>query len=117
MNPEYLPSAANSYGNFLEGVAALIRAGHIDRGLVYESLGNNYRWWWAALAPWARRVRTEDGDPSIYEHFEWLTSVMAEMDGKAGLGPSYDEAYLAGTLDGRMQTVRDQIRLAEELRL
>src|SRR3989442_1467834 len=60
VNPEYLPSAANSVGNFLEGVAALVRAGHIDRGLVYESLGNTYRWWWAALAPFARRVRIDE---------------------------------------------------------
>jgi hypothetical protein len=116
VNPEYLPSAANSVGNFLEGVAALVRAGHVDRGLVHESLGNTYRWWWAALAPFARRARIEADDPFVYEHFEWLAGVMAEMDRKAGVGASYDEAFLAGTLDERIERARDQIRIAEELR-
>jgi hypothetical protein len=116
VNPGYLPSAANSVGNFLEGVAALVRAGHIDRDLVYESLGNTYRWWWAALAPYARRARIEAGDLGIYEHFEWLTGVMAEMDRKAGVSALYDEAFLASTIDERIQRARDVIRVAEELR-
>jgi hypothetical protein len=117
VNPEHVPEgAASSVGNFLEGVAALVRARHVDRGLVYESLGNTCRWWWAAFAPYARRARIEDDDPSVYEHFEWLAGVMTEMARKAGVGPSYDEAFLASTLDRQIQTYRQQIRVAEELR-
>ena len=66
--------AATSITNYLETVAALIRAGHIDRKLVYAFLGSRYRWWWALLAPNIRRAREEADDPAVGEHFEWLVA-------------------------------------------
>jgi hypothetical protein len=54
--------------------------------------------------------------PRLSRHHEWLAGVVAEMDRKAGLGPSYDEAFLANTIDERIQRARDMIRVAEELR-
>jgi hypothetical protein len=117
VSPENVPyGAATIVGDFWENVGALVRAGHLNRSIVYDVLGNGPRWWWAALSPLARRGRVEAGDPAIYEHFEWLADVMAEMDRKAGLSVPYDEAYLASTLDRKIEMARDRIRLAEELR-
>ncbi|MDO8483354.1 MAG: hypothetical protein Q7S35_00225, partial [Candidatus Limnocylindrales bacterium] len=108
--------AATFLINFLENVAALVRAGHVDRRLVYENFGSRCRWWWVALAPNTRRARMEAKDPTVGEHFEWLAGVMAELDRKAGVGVPYDDAHLASTLDRRIQNAQDQMRVAEELR-
>jgi hypothetical protein len=117
VNPEQVPYGAASFvADFWESVALLVRAGHVDRRLVYEYMGNSVRWWWAALAPWTRRSRIERGDPKNGEHHEWLAGLMAEMDGKAGVGPLYDEAYLASTLGRRIENEQGRLRIAEELR-
>ena len=108
--------AATSITNFLESVAALIRAGHIDRKLVYEFLGTRTQWWWVLLAPNIRRAREEAGDPAVGEHFEWLVGVMAHMDRKTGVQSVYDDAHIAGTLDRRIQNAQERMQAAEELR-
>lgn len=108
--------AATSITNYLETVAALIRAGHIDRKLVYEFLGSRYRWWWALLAPNIRRAREEADDPAVGEHFEWLVGVMAGMDRKTGVGAEYTDEHVANTLGRRIQNAQERMRAAEELR-
>jgi hypothetical protein len=117
VKPEKVPSGAASFiFDFWEGMAPLVRAGHVDRWLVHEYLGTGCRWWWAALAPYTRRVRIELGSPRVGEQFEWLAGVMAEIDGNAGVSPLYDDAYLAGTLHKRIHDEQDRVRLAEDLR-
>ena len=108
--------ASTSIMNYLETVASLIRAGHIDRKLIYEFMGSRYRWWWVVLAPNIRRARQEAEDPAVGEHFEWLVGVMADMDRKTGVRASYDEAHLPTSLDRRIQNTQDRMRAAEELR-
>jgi len=108
--------AATSITNYLESVAALIRAGHIDRKLVYESLGSRYQWWWVLLAPNIRRARNEAEDPAVGEHFEWLAGVMAGMDRKTGVRAVYDDSHVASTLGRRIQNAQERMRAAEELR-
>jgi hypothetical protein len=117
VNPEQVPYGAASFvADFWESVGLLVRAGHVDRRLVYEYMGNSVRWWWAALGPWTRRSRIERGDPKNGENHEWLAGVMAEMDKKAAVSLTYDEAYLASSLDRRIENERDRLRVAEELR-
>ena len=116
-DPADLPYGAASFlAAFWEDVALLVRAGHVDRRLVYESIGNTCRWWWAALSPWTRRTRIEAGDPRTGANFEWLAGAMAEMGSQAGIDAPYDDAYVASTLDRRIQRAQADIRLAEELR-
>jgi hypothetical protein len=116
-DPADLPYGAASFlAAFWADVALLVRAGHVDRRLVYQSVGNTCRWWWAALSPWTHRVRIEADDPRTGRDHEWLAGVIAEMDMKEGVSHPFDEAYLASTLDRRIQRARDDIRLAEELR-
>jgi hypothetical protein len=114
--PENVPEGAGSVvADFWDRVAGLVRAGHVDRKLVYESYGNSCQWWWAALAPATRRYRIETGDPAGGAHFEWLAAVMAEMSGTAGTH-QFDEASLARTLDRRTRTLQERLDAAEELR-
>lgn len=115
--PENVPyGAASSIGDFWEGIGYLVRAGHIDGKLLYESLGSSVRWWWAALARWATSVRIETGQPGALEHFEWLAGQIDVMDRKAGASVVYDDSYIASTLDKRIENDRDRLRTAEELR-
>jgi len=116
-DPAHVPfGAAASLGDYWDNVAALVRAGHVHRRLVYANLGIDIPLWWATLAPFERRYRIESGDPTGGVHFEWLAGVMAEMARKAGGGVRFDEAYLASTFDRRIQRARDEIRLEEDLR-
>jgi len=115
--PEDLPEAASSFLiNFWENVASLVRAGHVDRKLVYEYMGSRCRWWWTALAADTRRAREVAQDPAVGEHFEWLAGVMAQLDKEGNVGAPYDPAHLMSTLDRRIQNAEGSIRVAEELR-
>ena len=117
VRPENVPSGAASYvRDFWDDMALLIKAGHVDRRLVYESFTAPCRAWWATLAPVTRRLRIEAADPRLSAYHEWLAGVMAEMDAKAGLVQTYDEAFITSQLDERVERARDQIRIAEELR-
>ena len=58
--PEHVPDgAAGMIRDFWDDVASLVRAGHVDRGLVYQTLRAPCRAWWVTLAPYTRRLRVE----------------------------------------------------------
>ena len=117
VKPENVPSGAASYvRDFWDDMGLLIKAGHIDRRLVYESFTAPCRAWWATLAPVTRRLRIEAADPRLSASHEWLAGVMAEMDAKAGLALEYDEAFVMSQLAERIDRARDQVRISEELR-
>jgi hypothetical protein len=117
VKPENVPSGAASYvRDFWDDMGLLIKAGHIDRRLVYESFTAPCRAWWATLAPVTRRLRTEAEDPRLSISHEWLDGIMADMDAEAGIVLTYDEAFLVGQLGERIARARDQVRISEELR-
>ena len=66
-------------GNFWEGVAALVRAGHVEIGVVRENLGGSCLVYWLLLEPEVRALRTTLG-PDLYEHFEWLAEEIVRYD-------------------------------------
>lgn len=109
-------AAASEIGNFWERVGLLVRAGHLDRRLVYEYLGGQVQLWWALLAATEKRWRDSERDSSIHEHFEWLADVSADLDRSAGTPLAYDEAHLAALLKPAIEADRESIRTAEELR-
>ncbi len=112
-----VPSGAAGYvRDFWDDVGLLVREGHVDRRLVYESFNTPCRSWWAALAPAIRRLRVDAHDPRLSQHHEWLVGVMAEMDSKAGMSPQLDDAFLASTFEERIARHRYELRVAEELR-
>jgi hypothetical protein len=118
VKPEHVPDGATGLiRDFWDDVAALVRAGHVDPRLVYQTLRAPCRGWWNTLAPYIHRLRVETADPRLSEHFEWLAGVMAEMERKAGVTSHYaDEAQLTSTLDMRIRRTRGEIPVAEELR-
>jgi len=103
-------------GNYWERVGYLVRKGHLDRDIVYNYLGNVVRLWWALLRQNTDRLRERQHDPSIYEHFEWLAGINAELDRRAGSTTSYDAAALAERIHFNIGVSRDAIRAAEEIR-
>jgi hypothetical protein len=114
--PQNIPyGAASTIADFWEGIGYLARAGHIDRKLLREAIGNGAQWWWVALGPWARTVRDETG-PEALEHFEWLAAQLAEDDRRAGGATVYDETRIAKTLSNRIENDRGRLRIAEEAR-
>jgi hypothetical protein len=118
--PDALPPGPASYvADYWEGLAGLVRAGHVDITVVRDFLGSSCRQWWAALAPFTRAARLRYDDQSIGEHHEWLARTIADMDRKAGLTHSthlYDESPSAAELSGRIERQQSDIRMAEELR-
>jgi len=114
--PGSLPPAASDIANFWERVGYLVRAGHVDRSLVNQYFDASIRTWWGWLQPSTEFERVRDSDPAIYEHFEWLAKLMAEMDAKAGKTATYDEANRAGLLPLYIERNREIIRIAEEMR-
>ena len=117
VEPAQVPfGAAAQLSDYWDYVGALVRAGHVDRTLMYQSQGVDIRSWWATLGPWVRRYREASGDPTGAGHFEWLAGVMADMSTKAGVAMSFDEAFVASTLERRIKRGQEEVRLAEELR-
>jgi hypothetical protein len=115
--PDQIPyGAASSIGDFWEGIAYLVRSGHIDRRLLHEALGGTVQWWWAVLEPWTRHVRVATEQAQALEDFEWLAALMAEMDGKTGASTTYDDGFIARTIDKRIENDEDRIRFAEAMR-
>jgi hypothetical protein len=116
VEPGGLPPAARNIANFWERVGYLVRAGHVERALVNQYFDASIRTWWGWLAPSTQFERVRDDDPAIYEHFEWLAGLMAEMDRKAGKTATYDEANRASLLPVYIERNREIIRTAEEVR-
>jgi hypothetical protein len=111
-----LPRAAvNAIGNFWETHALLARRGYLNPRLLAQEYGNVCQIWWAIIAPKARKFRAEDGDPSIFEDFEWLAAFMAETDRRAG-APVYDASRFALTLEDRIASLHDRLRGEQALR-
>jgi hypothetical protein len=107
--------AAHAISGFWENIASLARAGHIDPKLLWNSSGGDCVDYWAMLAPFARKQRTGLAMPTLYENFEWLAGVMAELDRRAG-APIIDAAYIASTLERRIARKLDEIRVEQALR-
>jgi len=108
--------AAVDVGDFWEGYAYLVRAGNIDRKLMYNSLGPAARIWWRLLSPSARVAREQANDQGIWVDFEWLAGIFAQFDRIAREPATYDEAYVAQRSPDLIETNRTAVRRFEELR-
>ena len=76
-DPAHLPgTAAQTLGDYWEVIGTLTRAGHLDRRLLWDSIGNVCQMWWGYLGPYDRAVRARLGDPRFYANFEWLAAEM-----------------------------------------
>jgi hypothetical protein len=104
-------AAAAAIANFWEKVGALVRAGHIDRSLVVEGFVGAQDWW-GILAPWVLKVRTEDANPSFWEHFEWLAGTMVRLHPEA----AFDQQSFDRRLKERITANEADLRDLEAMR-
>jgi len=108
-------AAATTLANFWETYAMLARRGHIDPKVLWHEYSNAVVMWWATLVPTIRTYRVQMGNPKIYEDFEWLATLMADLDRRAG-APAFDAASLTGDLADRIASYQDRLRLEQSLR-
>jgi hypothetical protein len=104
-------SPSGGIANYWEKVGSLARAGHVSPSLIAEGLGGAERWW-AILGPWALRVRTEDGNPQLFEHFEWLAATLVRLH--PVLNP--DPTSIYRTLDSTIAAFEADLRDMETIR-
>jgi hypothetical protein len=115
-DPADLPRHATAQiANFWEKFATLARAGHRDPKQLWQFWPGAAQAVWGSLAPWVQKRRAEAGDPMLWEQFEWLAGVLAEMDRRAGRPPITPESIARG-LDDDIANRQEQIRAAEAMR-
>jgi hypothetical protein len=79
-----LSAHLSAIGNFWENVAALVRAGHVEIGVVRETLGTACRVYWPILEPDVRKLQAMHGS-DLFEHFEWLANEIVRHDRAHGI--------------------------------
>ena len=104
-------SPALGIANFWEKVGALARAGHVDESLIAEGFSGT-EVWWGTLAPWVAKIRTEDANPALWEHFEWLAGAMVRRHPAA----AFDWAAFERTLESRITSNEADLRDLETMR-
>jgi hypothetical protein len=116
VDPTHIPEGlAVSIGAFWEKIGGLVRAGHIDPGLLWNGSGGDCAVWWTTLAPLTIRLRADVEGPTYLENFEWLAGIMDERNRLAGLLPT-DKAWLATNMERRIRMFQDLIRVQQSLR-
>jgi hypothetical protein len=114
--PLELPDRAVSHvGYFWQRVGYLAQRGHMDRGLVYEHLGDQIQDWWSFLRPRVLAQRQADGGPGEWQGFEWLADDAAARDARRGV-PKFDDADRAKWVPFGIEHFRQAIELEEALR-
>jgi hypothetical protein len=110
------PGPAGLIGDYWEGVASLVRGGHVDAVVVYESLGPSLRFSWALLQAETRRVQQEEG-ATTWVHFEWLAGLFDGLAARDGVPASIDRGAVIKHLPDLIASYEAQIRMAEESRM
>lgn len=103
--------------NYWENVASLVRGGHVDRTLLYESGGSGATLWWATLADTARDIRASRGDATIWKQFEWLAKTFAAHAEKQDEPFAFDHDAVVRIFTAGMPGLEDRIRMLEEARM
>ena len=81
-------------GNSWEGVATLVRLGHVDSRVVYDGLGNSARYWWSLMEDQTLRYREESESGDLMVHFEWLAAKFARFADKDGTRAEFAKTTL-----------------------
>jgi hypothetical protein len=64
-------------GQFIETVACLARREVLDVTLIVDAVGLLLRNRWETIRPFIERYRAAEGNPYVYENFEWLARYSA----------------------------------------
>ena len=103
---EHFNRAAHDVANFFEGIGYLQRRGALEAESVWHTFGIMTQAYWTLYEPAIRKMREEQKDPAIYEEFERLNQLMAELDSERGSEPPTQELL--------RRMVEDEAALGEE---
>jgi hypothetical protein len=104
-------------GNFCEGVASLVRHGHANARVVYETMGPSIITYWVLHEDTVQHLRERDTDPTLFAHFEWLAHTFLALAAQDGVeAGAYDRAALIRTLPEGIEALKERIRIAEDSR-
>jgi hypothetical protein len=106
---------AHAIALFWERIAALAQGGHLDPALLHQFNGSACPVWWVALAPFVGKVRVINENPTEYRGFQRLADEMRKLDLRTGAGV-FDATLLATTVNERIATYQDALRLEQALR-
>ena len=84
---ERLNRAALNVCGFFEDLAYLQRLGALEAETVWNSLGWAIRTYWPLCKPAIERERVEWRVPTMYEEFERLSRVVADLERELGIEP------------------------------
>jgi hypothetical protein len=107
---------SSEVADFWEGIAQLVRAGNIDRKLIYDSLGPSVRIYWGMLAESAALFREHAQDNGVWTDFEWLAGLFARYDRAANERATYDTQYVAGRIPELIEMNEHAVAAFEQLR-
>jgi hypothetical protein len=105
----------NGIGNFWEKLATLGRRGHLDTVLLWDGFGADCVMSWYDLEGFAKASRDGNGDPRIFEHFEWMAGQMMDLDRRSGAEPINRDTQ-ASLLRARLASLDDKLRVEVALR-
>ena len=112
----HLPDgSATAVHNYFEKLGKLAHDGHVDLGNIGGMAGVGLAWW-ATLEPYVRRHGAMIGPSLPQDPFEWLAGRFAEVMERAGMTMAFDEAYLRDSLERRIASTRDMLRVEQSLR-
>jgi hypothetical protein len=98
---------------FFEDVGHLQRVGVLQVESVWNSFGSVTRTYWPLCKPAIERLREERKVPTMYEEFEHLSRVVADLEHKWGIGPPTKE-HLREVMEDETVAGEDEIVLGEE---
>ena len=111
---ERLNRAALSVCGYFEDLAYLQRVGALEAETVRNSLGWAIRTYWPLCKPAIERERVEWKVPTMYEEFEHLSRVVADLERELGIEPPTDkllrQAMEEETIAGEDEAVIDEER-------
>ena len=79
------PKAVSEVCDFFEGIGELLRRGVLSAETVWNQYGHMARAYWLMCKPTIEKVREGWEEPKLYEDFEYLYRVLAELDHERGV--------------------------------
>jgi hypothetical protein len=95
---EHLNRATYDVVDFFEEVGHLQRIGALQAQSVWNTFGVFAQTYWLLCKPALEKMREEHKDPALYEEFEYLSGVLADIDRSRGI-ESYEQARVRQTLE------------------
>jgi hypothetical protein len=103
---EHIDENAERLLGFFELLGDLVKEGVVRAESVWHRFGFRLRQYWALYRPAIEKSREEYKDPTIFEEFERLDALMADLDRQHGVGEEYiTNQQLRRTVEGESKAL------------